>query len=88
MKAARSLALWFAFFASALLSLMGCRSVESTSVPELPCGRVMTVGGYELFLRQTGSGPDVVLLHGLGDSSLGWQFIEPDLVRAGYRVTV
>jgi pimeloyl-ACP methyl ester carboxylesterase len=76
------------FLASALLSLMGCRSVESTNGPELPRGRVMTVGGYRLFLRQTGTGPDVVLLHGLGDSSLGWQFIEPDLVRAGYRVTV
>ena len=76
------------FLASALLSLMGCRSVESTNDPELPRGRVMTVGGYRLFLRQTGTGPDVVLLHGLGDSSLGWQFIEPDLVRAGYRVTV
>jgi pimeloyl-ACP methyl ester carboxylesterase len=29
------------------------------------------------------AGPDVVLLHGLGDSSIGWQFIEPKLVLAG-----
>ena len=76
------------FLASALLSLMGCRSVESTSVPELPRGRVMIVGGHKLYVRQAGAGPDVVLLHGLGDSSLGWQLIEPALVRAGYRVTV
>jgi pimeloyl-ACP methyl ester carboxylesterase len=29
-----------------------------------------------------------VLLHGLGDSSLGWQFLEGEIVQAGYRVTV
>ena len=70
------------------LSLVGCCSVKQASLPELPPGRIMQVGGHNLFLRQTGVGPDVVLLHGLGDSSIGWQFIEPGLVRAGYRVTV
>jgi pimeloyl-ACP methyl ester carboxylesterase len=49
---------------------------------------VLAVEGHNLFVRQSGTGPDVVLLHGLGDSSIGWQFIEPDLIRAGYRVTV
>jgi pimeloyl-ACP methyl ester carboxylesterase len=68
--------------------LAGCRSVNMASLSELPPGRVLAVGGRNLFVRQTGSGPDVVLLHGLGDSSLGWQFIEPSLVQAGYRVLV
>lgn len=48
----------------------------------------MEVGGHNLFLRQSGEGLDVVMLHGLGDSSIGWQFIEPGLIRAGYRVTI
>ena len=76
------------FLAGALLSQVGCCSVESTKVPELPRGRVLEVGGHALFLRQTGAGPNVVLLHGLGDSSIGWQFVEPGLIQAGYRVTV
>jgi pimeloyl-ACP methyl ester carboxylesterase len=83
MKAVR-----YSFLAGALLSQVGCRSVELTHVPELPRGRVLEVGGHNLFLRQTGAGPDVVLLHGLGDSSIGWQFIEPGLIQAGYRVSV
>src|SRR5689334_5456532 len=73
---------------SALLSLVGCCSMKLTSVPELPPGRVLEVGGHNLFLRDTGAGPEVVLLHGLGDSSIGWQFIEPSLIQAGYRVLV
>ncbi len=83
MKAAR-----FSFLASAVLSLAGCCSVKLTSVPEQPGGRVMKVGGHDLFLRQTGVGPDVVMLRGLGESSIGWQFIELGLIQAGYRVTV
>jgi len=71
-----------------LLSLVGCCSVSTKRVPELPPARVLAVGGHNLFVRQSGAGADVVLLHGLGDSSIGWQFIEPDLIKAGYRVTV
>jgi len=78
----------FSLLAGALLPLAGCRSVERTSIPELPPGRVLAVEGHNLFVRQKGAGPNVVLLHGLGDSSIGWQFIEPALIQAGYRVTV
>jgi pimeloyl-ACP methyl ester carboxylesterase len=39
-------------------------------------------------VRQAGSGPVVVLLHGLGDSSIGWRFVEPRLIEAGYRAVV
>jgi pimeloyl-ACP methyl ester carboxylesterase len=41
-----------------------------------------------LFVRTSGAGPDVVLLHGLGDSSVGWHRIEQPLRDAGFRVTV
>lgn len=79
---------WFLFLVSVLLLLVGCCSVGRTGAPELSPGRVLAVGGHNLFMRQTGTGPDVVLLHGLGDSGIGWQFIEPNLIQAGYRVTV
>ena len=72
----------------ALACLSGCCSVKSGNLPDLLPGRYVSVGGHQLFIRQTGEGQNVVLLHGLGDSSLGWQFIEPALVQAGYRVTV
>lgn len=71
-----------------LISATGCRSLRVADLPELPLGRFVTVGGHKLFVRQNGTGPDVVLLHGMGDSSIGWQFVEPALVQAGYRVTV
>jgi pimeloyl-ACP methyl ester carboxylesterase len=71
-----------------LPSLVGCCSTKTTGGESLLPGRILTVGGHRLFFRQTGTGSDVVLLHGLGDSSTGWQFIEPALIQAGYRVTV
>jgi pimeloyl-ACP methyl ester carboxylesterase len=49
---------------------------------------MVSVSGCDLFVRQSGQGPDVVLLHGMGDSSIGWQFVEAPLAKAGYRVTV
>ena len=78
----------FSLLAGALLLLAGCRSLERTSIPELPPGRVLAVEGHNFFVRQSGAGPNVVLLHGLGDSSIGWQFVEPALLQAGCRVTV
>lgn len=78
----------FLFLVALSLFLVGCCSTPTTGAPELALGRVVAVGGHNLFFRQSGAGPDVVLLHGLGDSSIGWQFIEPKLVQAGYRVTV
>ena len=65
-----------------------CCRQDLSKLPPFPPGQVADVGGQKLFFRHTGSGPDVVLLHGLGDSSIGWQFIEPELVKAGYRVLV
>jgi pimeloyl-ACP methyl ester carboxylesterase len=53
-----------------------------------PRGQFVRAGEHRIFVRQSGAGPDLFLLHGLGDSSLGWQYLEPQLVAAGYRVTV
>lgn len=50
-------------------------------------GRLPTPTGA-VFVRSKGRGPDVVLLHGLGDSSIGWGKLEPKLREAGFRVTV
>jgi pimeloyl-ACP methyl ester carboxylesterase len=67
-----------------VLLLTGCRSIDPSPAP--PPREERTDDG--LFVRQSGAGPDVVLLHGLGDSSVGWRRIEPALVEAGFRVTV
>jgi pimeloyl-ACP methyl ester carboxylesterase len=65
-----------------------CCSARPEIVPQLPGGQLVPAGGHLLFVRQAGAGPDIVLLHGLGDSSAGWQFVEAALVEAGYRVTI
>jgi len=57
-----------------------------SKLPLLPPGQAMDIRGHKLFFRQSGTGPEVVLLHGLGDSSAGWLFVEPELVKAGHRV--
>lgn len=77
-------------FAVALLCacLQGCAATDFSDLPDPPPGRILTIDGESLFVRQSGTGPDVVLLHGMGDSSLGWQYLEGPLVDAGYRVTV
>ena len=68
--------------------LAGCATTDLSDLPDPPSGRSVSVGGESIFVRQSGAGPDIVLLHGLGDSSLGWQFLEGPLVESGYRVTV
>jgi pimeloyl-ACP methyl ester carboxylesterase len=70
------------------VALSGCASTDLAGLPEPPPGRTLEVAGESIFVRQTGTGPDVVLLHGMGDSSLGWCRLEGPLVAAGYRVTV
>lgn len=48
----------------------------------------VVVNGASLYIEQRGSGPDLVLLHGIGVSSARvWQFVLPSLAE-GYRVLV
>lgn len=66
----------------------GCAATDLSDLPDLPPGTTLSIAGESVFVRQTGAGMDVVLLHGLGDSSLGWQYLEGPLVEAGHRVTI
>ncbi len=47
---------------------------------------VLIVDGGTLAYEVTGSGPLVVLAHGMGDSRDSYRFVAPQLVSAGYRV--
>lgn len=49
--------------------------------------RVETRTG-SLHVRHGGNGPDLVLLHGLGDSGVGWRKVAEPLRQAGFRVTI
>ncbi len=46
----------------------------------------LTIGTNTLVYDLTGSGPLVVLAHGIGDSRHSYRFLAPALVDAGYRV--
>ncbi|MEU8262951.1 alpha/beta hydrolase [Micromonospora sp. NPDC048999] len=46
----------------------------------------LTVHGGTIAYEVTGTGPLVVLAHGMGDSRASYRFVVPQLVAAGYRV--
>ena len=47
-----------------------------------PPGQLVDIGGYRLHLWCTGNGaPAVILDTGLGGSSAGWVFVQPDVAR-------
>src|ERR1041384_5775841 len=46
----------------------------------------LTVDGGAIAYDVTGTGPLVVLAHGMGDSRASYRFVVPPLVAAGYRV--
>lgn len=46
----------------------------------------LTIGDHQLAYDVTGTGPLVVLAHGMGDSRHSYRFLAPMLVDAGYRV--
>ncbi len=46
----------------------------------------LTVDGGTIAYEVTGSGPLVVLAHGMGDSRMSYRFVVPQLAAAGYRV--
>src|SRR5438477_11320921 len=46
----------------------------------------LDVAGGRIAYDVTGSGPLVVLSHGMGDTRTCWRFLAPKLVAAGYRV--
>jgi triacylglycerol lipase len=65
-------------------------SVASAQIPppiELPSHHA-TVFGAKMHYYDAGTGPVVVLLHGLADEAGVWQPVIQPLVRAGFRVIV
>jgi pimeloyl-ACP methyl ester carboxylesterase len=48
--------------------------------------RSVSTNGVELFVREAGDGPAVVLAHGFPELSYSWRHQIPALARAGYRV--
>jgi len=47
-----------------------------------PPGRLVDIGGHRLHIRCTGAGdPTVILESGLGGSSVGWGFVQPEVAR-------
>lgn len=69
----------------------GCRAAPLPPERWYPAGtgltpRYVTVDGTRLRYVDTGSGPAVVLVHGLGGSIYSWRFAIEPIARAGYRV--
>src|SRR5687768_15883820 len=52
-----------------------------------PAGREVTVFGQKIHYQESGSGPVVVLLHGLGGNTANWAFNVPALAQK-FRVVV
>jgi pimeloyl-ACP methyl ester carboxylesterase len=63
---------------AAYQSLATRRDLANTPPP----GQLVDIGGYRLHLWCTGNGaPAVILDTGLGGSSVGWGFVQPDVAR-------
>jgi pimeloyl-ACP methyl ester carboxylesterase len=54
------------------------RPVAGLDVPPI---HTRSIHGYERAFRMAGSGPAVLLLHGIGDDSITWRDVMPDLTR-------
>ncbi len=49
-------------------------------------GRLATIGGVEVYHKDEGKGPVVVLIHGSQSTLRTWDYVAPVLVKKGYRV--
>ncbi len=77
--------------AAALLLAAGCRAAPIAEAARFPAGtglaaRFVTVAGTRLRYIETGTGPPVVLLHGLGASMYAWRKNLQPIAAAGFRV--
>jgi pimeloyl-ACP methyl ester carboxylesterase len=76
--------------AALLLALVGCRAApiaEAARWPGIAWGsRYQVVDGTTLRVIDSGTGPAVVFVHGLGASLYAWRALLPPVLGAGYRV--
>jgi len=71
----------------AAIALVACSGVYKSSDAEVRYLAMATEdGAVRLAYRDKGKGKPVILLHGFGASSYTWRFIEPALVKDGFRV--
>ena len=64
---------------------MGLRKLEPEPVPEpvdpIPELQFRTIHGYKRAFRIAGSGPALLLIHGIGDNSVAWEPVHSRLAR-------
>lgn len=71
----------------AAITLVACSGVYKNSDADVRYLAMATEdGAVRLAYRDKGKGKPVILLHGFGASSYTWRFIEPALVKDGFRV--
>lgn len=64
-----------------LAALLSAQQPPADSAPAPP-GKLVDLGGFKVHINCTGRGrPPVVLLHGLGDYSLDWALVQPEVAR-------
>lgn len=79
------------FLSAILLFAAACTTAPNPSEyrqARLDAGveKSVPIGGQTLHYWDKGTGPAILLLHGLGGSMYDWRFLYDDLVEAGYRV--
>ena len=74
-------------FFTVLLVIGGVFHAAAQQPQTAPADKVATIYGQKIHYLDTGSGPVVVLLHGMGGSAVNWAFTTPALT-AKYRVIV
>lgn len=74
---------WFARFSVMSIGILCALAQEPKDCQ--PPGRLVDIGGYRLHIHCTGERgngkPTVVLLHGLGDFSIDWALVQPEVAR-------
>ena len=74
-----------------LAALAACRDEPIPDLQRFPAGtslqpHLITIAGSQIRYLDVGSGPPVILIHGIASSMYSWRFTIGPLVQAGYRV--
>jgi pimeloyl-ACP methyl ester carboxylesterase len=74
-------------FVVLVLAMTGWLSKDRIEIPSNRLGRYINVKGEQIRCYQTGTGPDILLIHGLPGMVEDWKSLF-DLAAAKYRITV